>query len=134
MKQLTIFAFVSVLATTASAENWVQISSSVEGGARQYVDLDRIERHLGAVDLWRVLDYPAPQREIDSKPFVSQLVHTEFDCPARAMRQVSRSWHAEPMGKGPLVHEVRDAALWEIDSIDESSQPLWDIACGEFER
>ncbi len=135
MKHLTVLALASLLTCGAQAANWVEISSSADGGVRQYLDIDRIERNLGLVELWRVFDYqPARQRKVDSKAYASQLVHTEFDCPSRAMRQTYAAWHAEPMGQGNILEEVKDPDVWQIDSFDESTGPLWKIACGEFDR
>lgn len=135
MKHLTALALASLFACGAQAANWVEISSSADGGVKQYLDIDRIERNLGLVELWRVLDYqPAYQRQLGSKPLASEVVHTEFDCPSRAMRHVSHVWHAGPMGKGEILQEVSAADAWEIDSFDEFTHPLWKIACGEFDR
>lgn len=135
MKHLTALALASLFACSAQAANWVEISSSADGGVKQYLDIDRIERNLGLVEVWRVFDYqPAHQRTLENKPYASQVVHTEFDCPSRAMRQVSLVWHAGPMGKGEVLQEATVADAWEIDSFDEFTRPLWKIACGEFDR
>lgn len=135
MKHLTMLALTSLLSFGAHAANWVEISSNADGGVKQYLDIDRIERNLGLVELWRVFDYQPPyQRQIDRKPYASQLVRTEIDCPSRAMRQVSLAWHAGPMGKGEVLQEVNEPNVWEIDSFDEFTRPLWKIACGEFDR
>ncbi len=135
MKQLTVLALAGLLSCAAQAANWVEISSSADGGVKQYLDVDRIERNLGLVEMWRVFDYQPPyQRQVDRRPYASQRVHTEFDCPSRAMRQVAFSWHAGPMGTGDLLQEVKESEAWEIDSFDEFTLPLWKIACGEFDR
>lgn len=135
MKHLTALALASLFACGAQAANWVEISASADGGVKQYLDIDRIERNLGLVDVWRVLDYqPSHQHKVESKSYASQVVHTEFDCPSRAMRQVSHAWHAGPMGNGEVVQEVATADTWEIDSFDELTRPIWKIACGEFDR
>ena len=135
MKHLTLLALTSLLSCGVQAANWVEISSNTDGGVKQYLDIDRIERNLGLVELWRVFDYQSPyQRQVDGKPYASQLVHTEIDCPSRAMRQVSFAWYAGPMGKGEALQEVNEPNTWEIDSFDEFTRPLWKIACGEFDR
>jgi hypothetical protein len=135
LKHLTLLALTSLLSCGVQAANWVEISSNTDGGVKQYLDIDRIERNLGLVELWRVFDYQSPyQRQVDGKPYASQLVHTEIDCPSRAMRQVSFAWYAGPMGKGEALQEVNEPNTWEIDSFDEFTRPLWKIACGEFDR
>ncbi len=135
MRHLSTLALAGLFTCTAQAANWVEISSSADGGVKQYLDIDRIERNLGHVELWRVVDYqPAHQRKVESKPYASQVVHTEFDCPSRAMRQVSHAWHAGPMGNGEVLQQESSGSTWEIDSFDEFTRPLWKIACGEFDR
>jgi len=111
------------------AENWVEITSSPDGGVKQYLDIDSIERNLGSVVLWRVFDYQPPyMRRVNGNPYRSQRVQTEFDCDSRAMRQKYVAWHGEPMGKGPVFNE--DSAIeWEIDAFDEFTLPLWKMAC-----
>lgn len=135
MRHLTALALASLLTCGAQAANWVEISSNADGGVKQYLDIDRIERNLGHVELWRVFDYQPPyQRKVERKPAASQVVHTEFDCPSRAMRQVSHAWHAGPMGQGEILQEEDIADAWEIDSFDEFTHPIWKIVCGEFDR
>ncbi len=135
MKHLTVLALASLFAGAAQAANWVEISSSADGSVRQYLDIDRIERHLGLVELWRVVDYqPQARPKVADKPVASELIRTEFDCPARAMRHVHVAMHAAPMGKGEVLQETALADPWEIDRFDEAVLPLWKIACGEFDR
>lgn len=134
MKQITMLVCASLIASATHATNWVEISSSADGGIRQYLDLDSIERNLGLVELRRVVDYaPAQRRNADAGTYASEVVHMEFDCPSRAMRQVALSWHAAQMGEGALVKELKEPSLWEIDSFDELTLPIWKIACAEFE-
>ncbi len=117
------------LSGPALAENWIEIAASADGKVRQYLDIDSIERNLGSVEMWRVLDYaqkPAP--EISGKAYASQRIHLEFDCAARSMRQSYVGWHAAPSGKGALLREGADSE-WQIDAFDELTLPLWKIAC-----
>ncbi len=126
---LLVFGALSALSDTVLAENWVQISTSADGKIQQYLDIDSIERNLGSVEMWRVLDYsqkPAP--EIRGKAYASQRIHLEFDCAARSMRQTYIGWHTAPGGKGTLLNEGADSE-WQIDSFDELTLPLWKVAC-----
>ncbi len=134
MKQFITLAIAVLVASAAHSANWVEISSHADGGIRQYLDPDSMERHLGSVELLRVIDYqPGHQRKAGNQPYASQLVRTEFDCPSRAVRQISVAAHAGQMAMGALVQEVKEPSLWEIDSFDEFIVPLWTIACPGFE-
>ncbi len=130
-----ILALSGALAGNALAANWVDISPDPKKGIRHYLDTDSIERNLGSVVVWRMLDYPQPQRQrVDQQVFASQRVQTEFDCAARAMRQVYLAWYAAPMGAGIPLKESREADDWQIDQFDALMLPVWQIACGEFDR
>ena len=113
----------------AQAENWVEITSSPDGGVKQYLDIDSIERNLGSVVMWRVFEYQAPyMRQVNQKTYKSQRIQTEFDCSSRAMRQVYFAWHGGSLGKGERHYEG-SSAEWEIDSFNEFTEPLWKMAC-----
>lgn len=119
----------SLTVLPAQAENWVEITSSADGGIKQYLDADSIDRNLGSVVMSRVFEYQSPyMRRVNQKSYRSQRIQTEFDCQSRAMRQVHFSWHEESMGKGPAHHEG-SSTEWLIDSFDEFTEPLWKMAC-----
>ncbi len=135
MKRFAMLALAALLGPTAQAAHWVEISSTPDGSVRQYLDLDSMERNLGLVELDRMFNYQPPRgREADGKPYASEVVHTEFDCPSHATRQVSMARHAEAMGKGDLVQQNSEPSLWDIDNFDEFTQPVWKIACRDFQR
>ncbi len=117
-----------VLTASAQAESWIEISAGADGKFRQYLDVDSIERNLGNVELWEVIDYANEVPKVNGKSAASQRIQLEFDCPARAMRQRYVGWHAAGMGKGQLLKEEADAE-WQIDSFDALTLPLWQIAC-----
>ena len=129
LTRASVLLIACALSGPALAENWVEISASADGKVRQYLDIDSIERNLGSVEMWRVLDFtqkPAP--EIRGKAYASQRIHLEFDCAARSMRQSYVGWHAAPGGKGSVLSEGADSE-WQIDAFDELTLPLWTIAC-----
>lgn len=126
---LIIAAITGLTTLCAQAENWVEITSSPDGGVKQYLDVDSIERNLGSVVMWRVFEYQSPyMRRVNRKAYKSQRIQTEFDCDSRAMRQVYFAWHEESMGKGEIHHQG-SSTEWEIDSFNEFTEPLWKMAC-----
>ncbi len=126
---LIVAAITSLTTLSAQAENWVEITSSPDGGVKQYLDIDSIERNLGSVVMWRVFEYQSPyMRQANQKAYKSQRIQTEFDCQSRAMRQVYFAWHEGSLGKGKM-HAEGSSAEWEIDSFNEFTEPLWKMAC-----
>lgn len=132
----TVFAIALLSLTGVSyAENWVSITQSTKTGITQYVDVDSIERNLGLVEMWRILEYKPPSlRRVNGKPYTSQKIRTEFDCPSRAMRQASTSWHAGTLASGEVLNQMTIPDVWLIDQFDELTLPLWKMACSDWEE
>lgn len=123
---LTLLAFSGLL----HAEQLIVTWQSSDGGVTQSLDIDAIERNGDLVEMWRVFDYKAPYvRYVNTKPYTSQRVHTEFDCESMALRQLSYSWHTDTAGKGELLAENTEPELWEFGNKDAFITPLWKIAC-----
>lgn len=129
LKNFLCLIVLSLFSWSAHAENWVEITSSPDGGVKQYLDIDSIERNLGSVVMWRVFEYQSPyMRRVNRKEYKSQKIQTEFDCQSKAMRQVYFAWHQASMGGGEILHQG-SSIEWEIDSLNEFTEPLWKIAC-----
>ena len=87
------------------------------------------------MELWRIVEYKAPSlREVNKKPYTSQKIRTEFDCPSRAMYQVSYTWYAGSMASGEVLKEMTFPDDWLIDQFDEFTFPLWKMACSDWEE
>lgn len=134
MKNIIFTLTLMLLSTMACAENWVIINQSAKTGITQYVDIDSIERNLGLVEMWRIFEHKAPSlREVNKKPYTSQKIRTEFDCPSHAMHQVSYTWHTGALASGEVLKEVTLPGDWLIDQFDEFTLPLWKMACSDWE-
>ena len=135
MKKISVTIALLLLATLAHAENWVVITQSTKTGVTQYVDVDSIERNLGLIEMWRIFEHKPPSlRKMNGKPLTSQKIRTEFDCPSRAMRQVSYTWYAGAMATGDIVNQMTIPDVWLIDQFDEFTLPLWKMACSDWEE
>lgn len=135
MKKISLTIVFLLLTTLAHADNWVIITQSTKTGVTQYVDVDSIERNLGLVEMWRIFEHKPPSlRKANGKPLTSQKIRTEFDCPSRAMRQVSYTWYAGSMASGDIVNQMTVPDVWLIDQFDEFTLPLWKMACSDWEE
>ena len=135
MKKISVTIALLLLATLAHAENWVVITQSTKTGVTQYVDVDSIERNLGLIEMWRIFEHKPPSlRKMNGKPLTSQKIRTEFDCPSRAMREVSYTWYAGSMATGDIVNQMTIPDVWLIDQFDEFTLPLWKMACSDWEE
>jgi hypothetical protein len=135
VKKISFTIVLLLLTTFAHADNWVIITQSTKTGVTQYVDVDSIERNLGLVEMWRIFEHKPPSlRQANGKPLTSQKIRTEFDCPSRAMRQVSYTWYAGSMASGDIVNQMTVPDVWLIDKFDEFTLPLWKMACSDWEE
>jgi hypothetical protein len=135
VKKISVTIALLLLATLAHAENWVVITQSTKTGVTQYVDVDSIERNLGLIEMWRIFEHKPPSlRKMNGKPLTSKKIRTEFDCPSRAMRQVSYTWYAGAMATGDIVNQMTIPDVWLIDQFDEFTLPLWKMACSDWEE
>ena len=66
------------------------------GGDTYYVDFGRIRKHDGYVYFWRLRDYLKPEKDGD----LSSKVYYQGDCKLFRMKNLSFSFHKEPMGGG----------------------------------
>lgn len=135
MKKIILTSALALLCSTGHTENWVKITQSPDGSVTQHLDMDSIENNAGLVDMHHVLEFKAAKlRRVNGKPYTSQKIHTEIDCSTRAMRKVSTTWTAGSLGKGEVLQEDKPQAVWLINQFDELTQPLWKIACAEWEK
>lgn len=130
MKKTACALALLAISGLAKAEQLIVTWQSADGGVTQYLDIDAIERNGDLVEMHRIFEYKAPYlRYVNTKPYTSQRVHTEFDCESMALRQHSSSWHAEAAGKGELLSASTDPEQWEFGNSDPFNMPLWKIAC-----
>ena len=93
---LTIYTLVfTVMFSSTSHADWTKVNENVNGDTH-YVDFERIRKHDGFVYFWRLSDYLKPNSFGD----LSVKVYQQGDCKLFRFKDLSRSFHKEPMGAG----------------------------------
>jgi hypothetical protein len=117
---LTIFTLVfTVMFSSTSFAGWTKVGENVNG-VTFYVDFERIRKHDGYVFWWDLRDLLKPTKwgSLSSK------LYKQGDCKLFRFKNLSSSFHKEPMGGGtPEVIEPKgDNANWKYpppNSVDE---------------
>ena len=101
MKKLALLATLifSVMFPSASYAEWTKVVEGIESGNRginYYVDFERIRKVDGYVYFWTLSDYLKPT-EFGN---LSAKVYKQGDCKIFRFKNLSFSFHKEPMGRG----------------------------------
>jgi len=94
-KLILILLFSTVMFSSSSYAEWTKMSEN-EFGDTFYVDFERIKKHDGYVYWWRLSDYLKPT----SYGHLSGKVYNQGDCKLFRFKNLSYSFHKEPMGGG----------------------------------
>lgn len=93
---LTIFTliFFVTFSSTSFAE-WTKVSQTMDGDS-VYVDFERIRKHDGYVYYWELQSLLKPDKDGD----LSYRWYYQGDCKLFRLKQLSGSYHKDPMGGG----------------------------------
>ena len=94
IRTLLTVLVLSLLSTPVFAE-WKRVSEN-KFGTTFYVDFDRIRKHGGYVYWWELTDRLKPDQFGD----LSDKTYRQGDCKLFRYKNLSDSYHKEPMGEG----------------------------------
>ena len=102
-KLLLIFTllFSPLMFSTPSYAEWKKVGNTVLGDIF-YVDFERIRKHGGYVYWWTLTDYLEPTKLGN----LSNKVYRQGDCKLFRHKNLSFSFHKEPMGGG--IGDIRE--------------------------
>jgi hypothetical protein len=98
MRKLTILFILlvsTVMFSSPSYAGWTKVSEGVRGDIF-YVDFERIRKHGGYVYWWRLRDGLKPSKQ----GTLSAKIYIQGDCKLFRYKNLSYSFHKEPMGRG----------------------------------
>ena len=102
-KHLTIIPIllITLIYSSTSYAEWTKVGRIAQG--EHYVDFDRIRKHDGYVYFWELQDLLKPTpTEYGS---FSRKLYLQGDCKLFRFKNLSYSFHKEPMGEGTgLLH------------------------------
>tara|TARA_Y100000816_G_C26005510_1_gene525483 strand:- start:201 stop:593 length:393 start_codon:yes stop_codon:yes gene_type:complete len=124
---LTISTLVfTVMFSSTSFAGWTKVSENVSGDTF-YVDFERIRKHDGYVYFWKLIDFlkPNPFGEVSSKTY------EQGDCKLFRYKDLSVSYHKEPMGGG-TGHNVpisKKSESWKYPPPDSIIEFVLESVC-----
>ena len=107
-----------------SFAGWTKVSENVRGNTF-YVDFERIRKHDGYVYFWRLRDYLKPDKYGD----LSSKIYNQGDCKLFRYKDLSFSFHKEPMGmgKGQVVNPPVEG--WTYPPPNSVSEGILEDVC-----
>ena len=74
-------------------------------------------------------DYNSVQENV-GETYLSAKSQNEYDCTEEQERILYYSWHSENMGKGDVVHAMKNLQLdWSPVAPDSVGEAIWEFAC-----
>ena len=94
-KLILILLFSTVMFSSSSYAGWTKVLET-DIGDTAYVDFERIREHYGYVYWWGLTDFLKPT----SRGWLSYKIYYQGDCKLFRHKNLSFSFHKEPMGGG----------------------------------
>ena len=138
MKKLLLILMLAVVSSSAMAE-WTKVVDAIattEGSNygthyTVYSDVSSIRKSGNSVILWELYDYQTTQNEKNIKPYLSQEVRTEYDCPEERSRELYIAVFAKNMGEGKRLLTISNTTNWRALEPDTIGPILLQFACGK---
>jgi len=130
MKKLLILftlLFSTVMFSSTSFADWKKVTEDVSGNT-YYVDIENIKEHGGYVYYWILRDYLKPDKWGD----ISGKKYMLGDCKIFRFKNLSYSFHKEPMGKGTaeVQQPAKESQGWKYPSPDSQYASILKSVCG----
>jgi len=116
-------------ASISEEANWVEVGGN--DSQTVYADPASIRKAGKGVKMWSLLDLKEPDTTT-SKPYLSMMLLTEYDCKGEQYRFIASSNHAGNMGKGDVTYRDARVAEWKQIPQNSAARTLWKTACGKW--
>ena len=98
-----------------------------EDGRTFYVDFERIRKHGGYVYWWELGDYLKPI----TGGYLSAKIYNQVDCKLFRYKNLSWSFHKEPMGGGTGETSNEPDKDWKYPPPDSVSETILKAVCNQ---
>ena len=121
--RVLVFILILLSSSTAYAE-WNLVSKSVDG-TKFYVDFERIRKVDGYVYYWHLSDYIKASKYGD----FSVKVYHQGDCKLFRFKDLSWTFHKEPMGGGTGDIDNEPDKEWSYPSPKSVNEAILESVC-----
>ena len=121
---LILTFLLSLMFSSPSYSEWTWLGEGVNG-TTFYVDFERIRKHGGSVYYWILSDLSKP---INNGSLSGQL-YAEGDCKLFRLKDLSYSFHSQPMGRGTGVANISKNPKWYYPSPNSVNETILKSVC-----
>jgi hypothetical protein len=114
----------SVTFSSTSFADWKELGNASDGDTF-YVDFERIRKHEGYVYYWYLHDYLKPDEFGD----LSAKLYIQGDCELFRFKNLSFSFHKEPMGSGIADAQEPEKNGWVYPPPNSAAESMLKSAC-----
>lgn len=104
-----LFLLLLPLAATAG---WEELAA--DAVAREYVNLDTVEKRGNVIAMWNMSDFHVPQAVGNGRTYLSSKVHQEYDCLSKRKRIITLIHYQERQGQGQMVFFDKTLGDWRV--------------------
>lgn len=106
---------------------WVQLAA--DEVAREYVNLETVQREGNIVSMWNMSDFNAPQPVGNGRTYLSSRVLQAYDCLSKRKQIMTLIHYRSPMGKGQLVFYDKTPGGWRKVASGSLGEAHLNAAC-----
>lgn len=102
----------------AHAAQWAKLGSG--GGSESYIDKGSIIKSDKSWKAWSLVSYASEQATQDGSAYRSMKALHLYSCADRTSTLLSQVYYSEPMGKGPVLQNVKYEKFGAEDIVPDS--------------
>ena len=108
----------ALMAPAAQAAKWVKVGSAA--GTDSYVDKASIIPVKDQFKAWTLVSHESEQTSTDGTRYRSLKALHQYSCSERTATLLSQVYYPQPMGKGPMLQNIRYEKFAPEDIIPDS--------------
>jgi len=106
-----VLVFLMVFSSAAMA-GWEELAA--DAVAKEYVNLDTVEKRGNIVSMWNMSDFNQQQPVGNGQTYRSSKVNQEYDCISKKKRIITLIHYQDSMGQGQMVFYDKSISPWRI--------------------
>jgi hypothetical protein len=131
MRKVIWVILLSGMNSSAMAQQWVQVASTVDGDITVYADQSTIRKEGNIVKIWTLGDFKKAEIIGNNNQVSSLEEQYEYDCKEQQMRRLYATMHSENMGKGNVLDSNSIHEEWQPVPPGSMNEQLWKFVCGK---
>lgn len=131
MRKVIWVILLSGMNSSAMAQQWVEVASTVEGDITVYANQSTILKEGNIVKILTLGDFKNAEKIGNNKQVLSLEEQYEYDCKEQQMRRLYATMHSENMGRGNVLDSSPIYEGWQPVPPNSLNEQLWKFVCGK---